>query len=106
MDDKKLYCEARCAELKDGDVVNLGIGLPTLVADYVPEDVKVVLQAELEFSGPVRRRRREKKIRILLTPEATLIMVQPGAVLWTAQRRSQSSGRTCRRDGAGRAAGG
>lgn len=34
-------------ELKDGDVVNLGIGLPTLVPKYLPEGVNVTLQAEL-----------------------------------------------------------
>lgn len=38
-------------ELKDGDVVNLGIGLPTLVANYVSEDVDVIFQSENGFVG-------------------------------------------------------
>lgn len=38
-------------ELKDGDVVNLGIGLPTRVADYLPEDVEVLFQSENGFVG-------------------------------------------------------
>lgn len=38
-------------ELKDGDVVNLGIGLPTIVANYIPEDIDVVFQSENGFLG-------------------------------------------------------
>lgn len=36
---------------KNGDVVNLGIGLPTLVANYVPEDVTIILQSENGLMG-------------------------------------------------------
>jgi 3-oxoacid CoA-transferase subunit B len=38
-------------ELKDGDYVNLGIGLPTLVANYLPPDIDITLHAENGMLG-------------------------------------------------------
>ena len=38
-------------ELQDGQLVNLGIGLPTRVANYVPEGMQVILQSENGFTG-------------------------------------------------------
>lgn len=38
-------------EFKNGDVVNLGIGMPTKVANYLPEGINIILQSENGFLG-------------------------------------------------------
>lgn len=43
---REVIARRAARELHEGDVVNLGIGLPTLVANYIPEDVHVILQTE------------------------------------------------------------
>ncbi len=48
---QQLIAKRVAQELKDGDVVNLGIGLPTLVANYIEEGQNVMLQSENGFVG-------------------------------------------------------
>ncbi len=50
--DAKVVIAKRVAQLlHDGDVVNLGIGLPTMVANYIPQGVDITFQSENGFLG-------------------------------------------------------
>jgi len=51
MDIKEIIARRAAKELKDGDVVNLGIGLPTMVADFLPDGVDIVFQSENGIMG-------------------------------------------------------
>src|ERR1700744_3244027 len=49
--DKEGIAKRIAKEIKDGYYVNLGIGIPTLVANYIPNDIEVVLQSENGLLG-------------------------------------------------------
>src|ERR1700675_707844 len=55
MDPQSLIARRVARELRTGNLVNLGIGIPTLVANYVPSDLKVFFQSEngLIGTGPM-----------------------------------------------------
>ncbi len=51
MEPRELIVRRIALEFKTGDVVNLGIGMPTMVADYLAEGVEIILQSENGFLG-------------------------------------------------------
>ena len=52
MEDAKIVISKRAARfLNDGDVVNLGIGMPEMVANYLPEGVNIIFQSENGIMG-------------------------------------------------------
>ncbi|WP_055669926.1 3-oxoacid CoA-transferase subunit B [Desnuesiella massiliensis] len=48
---KEIIAKRVAKELKDGQLVNLGIGLPTMVANYIPSHINVILQSENGMVG-------------------------------------------------------
>lgn len=48
---KEIIAKRTAQELKDGDVVILGIGIPGMVADYIPADMDITFHAENGLVG-------------------------------------------------------
>lgn len=69
-------------ELKDGDVVNLGIGLPTMVANYIPEGVEITLQSENGFVGIGPAPEPGKEDKDLVNAGGQPVTVIPGAAFF------------------------
>ena len=80
MADVKEIIAARVAkELKDGDVVNLGIGLPTMVANFLPPGVDITLQSENGFLGLGPAPAKGHEDIDLVNAGAQYVTVKPGA---------------------------
>jgi acetate CoA/acetoacetate CoA-transferase beta subunit len=81
--DIKALIAARVAqELKNGDVVNLGIGLPTLVADYLPEGVTIILQSENGIMGMGPAAPQGGEDVDIVNAGAQYVTVNPGAMFF------------------------
>jgi acetate CoA/acetoacetate CoA-transferase beta subunit len=79
----KAFIAKRVAkELKDGDVVNLGIGLPTMVANYIPEGMNIFLQSENGFIGLGPAPEKGKEDMRIVNAGGQPVTILPGGVFF------------------------
>ena len=87
---REVIAKRAAKELHNGDVVNLGIGIPTLIPNYLPEGVEVTLQTENGAMGMGPTPEEGKETRTSSTPAAAPSRSTPVPAPLTRQRRLPS----------------
>lgn len=81
-DIKEIIASRVAKELKDGDVVNLGIGLPTMVANFLPEGINIILQSENGIMGMGAAPEKGSEDVDIVNAGAQYVTVNPGAMFF------------------------
>jgi len=76
---KEIIAKRAARELKDGDIVNLGIGLPTLLGNYLEADVEITLQAEDGILGMGSMCEPGQEDKDIINAGNQYVNIEPGA---------------------------
>src|SRR3954454_11033254 len=106
MDPRELIARRVAQELRDNTLVNLGIGLPTTVAAFVPPGLRVYFQSENGIIGFCARPPEGMEDVHLTDAGGAFVSALPGAVAFDSATSFADPRRAPRHDGAGRPAGG
>lgn len=79
LDVRHVIAKRAAKEVRDGMVINLGIGIPTLVADCLPDNIQVMLHAENGILGFGPTPARKKENPMLCNAGGFPVTLQPGA---------------------------
>jgi len=81
---REVIAKRAAKELHDGDVVNLGIGIPTLIPNYLPDGVEVTLQTENGAMGMGPTPAEGEQDKNLINAGGGFITLEPGACTFDA----------------------
>ena len=81
---KEIIARRLAKEIKDGDYVNLGIGIPTLVSNHIPAGIKVTLQSENGLLGIGPLAEAGKEDPDLINASKRAITILPGASFFSS----------------------
>ena len=82
MSDRQKIARRAAAEVRPGAVINLGIGIPTLIAGYLPHDLSVLIHSENGILGMGLRCRRGTEDRNLIDAGGNYVTLNTGASLF------------------------
>ena len=80
--DKEFIAARVAQELRDGDVVNLGIGIPTLVANFLPPGVTIVIHSENGIMGMGPAPSKENMNPDITNAGGQPVTINPGAMFF------------------------
>lgn len=82
---REIIAKRVAQEIKQGDVITLGIGLPTEVANYIPHDIHVILQSENGMVGLGHRDLSAPENPKITNAGGAAVTTRPGAVFFDTQ---------------------